>query len=93
MAMGPFKSVHNDYFQLGASNDTTAQDSVYVRLTNIDHDTAYVVRVRTTAEDDSTNVGATIIGCGESFIIKKEATQFISASSGNIYASPVSPRE
>jgi len=93
MAMGPFKSLNSDYFQLGSSNDSTCDSATYVRVTNISNTTAYDVRVRTTANDDSTNVGKTIIAPGESFVVKKDPAEFISASSGSVYASPISPRE
>jgi len=93
MAMGPFKSLSSSYFQLGSSNDTTCEDAVYVRVTNISSSNAYDVKVRTTANDDSTNVGRTIIAAGESFIIKKATSEFIHGANGNVYASPISPRE
>ena len=93
MAMGPFKSLSSNYFQLGNGSDSTCDDAVYVRVTNINSSNAYDVKVRTTANDDSTNVGRTIIAPGESFIIKKATAEFIHGSSGNVYASPVSPRE
>ena len=93
MAMGPFRTLHNDYFQLGTGNDTTCNDAVYVRVTNINVSTAYNVKVRTTAEDDSSTVGFTIIAPGESFILKKLPAEFVHSTTGNVYASPVSPRE
>ena len=93
MSMGPFKSLNEDYFQLGNGSDSTCDSATYVRLTNINSTNAYDVKVRTTANNDSTNVGRTIIAPRESFIIKKEPAEFIHGASGNIYASPISPRE
>ncbi|QFG06295.1 virion protein [Synechococcus phage S-SCSM1] len=93
MAMGPFKSLNENYFQLGSGNDTTCDSATYVRLTNISNTTAYDIKVRTTANDDGTNVGRTIIAWGESFILKKEPAEFVHGSNGNVYASPISPRE
>jgi hypothetical protein len=93
MAMGPFKSLNANYFQLGSGNDSTCDSATYVRLTNISNSAAYDVKIRTTANNDSTNVGRTIIAPGESFIIKKEPAEFVHGNSGTIYASPISPRE
>ena len=93
MAMGPFKSLNANYFQLGGGNDSTCDNAVYVRVTNISASNAYDVKVRTTANNDGTNVGRTIIAPGESFIIKKATSEFIHGASGNIYAQPISPRE
>mgnify|MGYP003109258230 CR=1 FL=1 len=93
MAMGPFKSLNSSYFQLGTGNDTTADSATYVRLTNVSASTAYDIKVRTTANDNSTTVGSTVIAKGESFILKKDPAEFVHAPSGNIYASPISPRE
>ena len=93
MAMGPFKSLNANYFQLGNNNDSTCDDAVYVRVTNISSSNAYDVKLRTTANNDGTNVGRTIIAPGESFILKKATSEFVHGASGNIYASPISPRE
>ena len=68
-------------------------NAVYVRVTNINSSNAYDVKLRTTANDDSTNVGRTIIAPGESFIIKKATSEFVHGANGNVYASPVSPSE
>ena len=91
--MGPFKTLNSDYFQLGSSSDSTVDSATYVRVTNISNSTAYDVKVRTTENDDATNVGRTIIAPGESFILKKLPAEFVHAPNGNVYASPVSPRE
>ena len=72
MAMGPFKSLNANYFQLGSGNDSTCGDAVYVRVTNISSGSAYDVKLRTVANNDGTNVGRTIIAPGESFILKKQ---------------------
>ena len=93
MAMGPFTALNANYFQLGSGSDSTVDSATYVRVTNISSGTAYDVKVRTTANDDSTNVGRTIIAPGESFILKKDPAEFVHAPNGNIYCSPVSPRE
>ena len=93
MAMGPFTALNSDYFQLGSGSDSTVDSATYVRVTNISSSTAYDVKVRTTANDDTTNVGRTIIAPGESFILKKDPAEFVHAPNGNIYCSPVSPRE
>ena len=93
MAMGPFKSLNANYFQLGSGNDSTCDDAVYVRVTNISASSAYDVKLRTVANNDGSNVGRTIIAPGESFIIKKATSEFIHGASGNIYAQPISPRE
>ena len=93
MAMGPFKSLNANYFQLGSGNDSTCDNAVYVRVTNINASSAYDVKLRTTANNDGTNVGRTIIAPGESFILKKATSEFVHGGSGNVYASPVSPRE
>ena len=93
MAMGPFTALNENYFQLGSGSDSTVDSATYVRVTNISSGTAYDVKLRTTANDDSTNVGRTIIAPGESFIIKKATSEFVHGANGNVYASPVSPRE
>ena len=93
MAMGPFKNLNSDYFQLGSGSDSTCGDAVYVRVTNISSSSAYDVKLRTVANNDGTNVGRTIIAPGESFIIKKATSEFVHGASGNIYAQPISPRE
>ena len=93
MAMGPFKSLNANYFQLGSGNDSTCDDAVYVRVTNISASSAYDVKLRTVANNDGSNVGRTIIAPGESFIIKKATSEFVHGANGNVYASPVSPRE
>ncbi len=93
MAMGPLTALNENYFQLGTGSDSTVDSATYVRVTNISSGTAYDVKVRTTANDDSTNVGRTIIAPGESFILKKGTAEFVHAPNGNIYCSPVSPRE
>jgi|TARA_B100001094_G_scaffold262335_1_gene263440 hypothetical protein len=93
MSMGPFRTLSIDYFQLGSSNDSTCESATYVRITNINSGTAYDFKVRTTANDDATTTAKTIIGPGESFILKKDPAEFIHGASSNIYASPISPRE
>ena len=93
MAMGPFKSLNANYFQLGSGNDNTCDNATYVRVTNISSSTAYDVAIRTTANDNSTNIGRTIIAARESFIIKKNPAEFVSAGSANVYGQPISPRE
>ena len=54
---------------------------------------AYDVKLRTVANNDGSNVGRTIIAPGESFILKKATSEFVHGASGNVYASPISPRE
>ena len=93
MAMGPFKSLNANYFQLGSGNDNTCDNATYVRVTNISSSIAYDVAIRTTANDDSTNIGKTIIAARESFIIKKNPAEFVSAGSASVYGQPISPRE
>jgi len=93
MAMGPFRTLNANYFQLGSGNDTTADNATYVRVTNISSTTAYDLKIRTTANDDGTTTGATIIAPGESLILKKATSEFVHAPSGVVYASPISPRE
>ena len=93
MAMGPFKSLNANYFQLGSGNDSTCDSATYVRLTNISSSTAYDIAIRTTANDNSTNIGRTIIAARETFIIKKNPAEFVSAGNGNVYGQPISPRE
>ena len=91
--MGPFTALNENYFQLGDGNDSTCDSATYVRVSNISNTTGYNLKVRTTANDDSTTVGFTIIGPGESLILKKDPAEFVHASNGNVYGSPVSPRE
>ena len=65
------KGLNENYFQLGNGNDSTIDSATYVRVTNISSGTAYDVKVRTTANNDGTNVGRTIIAPGESLFSKK----------------------
>ena len=91
--MGPFTPLNENYFQLGNGNDSTIDSATYVRVTTISSGTAYDVKVRTTANNDGTNVGRTIIAPGESFILKKDPPEFVHAPNGKHCRSPVSPRE
>ena len=93
MAMGPFKTLSANYFQLGIGNDSTCDNAVYVRVTNINSTGTYDLKIRDVANDNSSTTGWTIIAGGESLILKKEPAQFVHASNGNVYASPISPRE
>ena len=87
----PIEVLSGNYSQLGSGSDTTMDRATYVRITNIATGTAYDIFVRTTANDNSTNVGRTIIAPGESILIKKDPDEFVGSSTGNVYASAVSP--
>lgn len=90
--MQPIRSLSANYYQLG-SGDTQVENAVYVRITNVNSGTAYDLKIRTAANNDATTVGWIVVGPGESLIVKKEPTQWVYGSSGNLYAQPVSPRE
>ena len=87
----PIEVLSANYSQLTTSNDTSMDRATYVRVTNISTGTAYDIFVRTTANDNSTKVGRTIIAPGESILIKKDPDEFVGSSTGNVYASAVSP--
>ena len=87
----PIEVLSETYSQLTSSNDTTMDRATYVRITNISTSSAYDIFVRTTANDNSTNVGRTIIAPSESIIIKKDPDEFVGSTTGNVYASAVSP--
>ena len=91
--MQPIRALEATYTQLGNGNDSTLNRAVYVRLTNGTTGSIYDIKIRTTANNDSTTVGWVLIAPRESLIIKKEPDQFIHGSSSNVYAQPVSPRE
>ena len=71
MAMGPFTALNENYFQLGNGNDSTRICQSYQYF-----NTAYDVKVRTTANNDGTNVGRTIIAPGD-LLFSKRPTEFV----------------
>ena len=87
----PIEVLSANYSQLGSGSDTTMDRATYVRITNIATGTAYDIFVRTTANDNNTNVGRTIIAPSESILIKKDPDEFVGSSTANVYASAVSP--
>ena len=89
----PIEVLSTTYSQLTGGNDTTMGRATYVRITNIATGTAYDIFVRSVANSGNPVhiVGRTIIAPSESFILKKDPDHFVGSTTGNVYASAVSP--
>lgn len=87
----PIEVLSTTYSQL--TSDTTMDRATYVRITNIATTTAYDIFVRTVANSGNPAdiVGRTIIAPNETFILKKDPDHFVGSTTGNVYASAVSP--